>query len=76
VDVDCDTAAMVRQSGSGTVVPPGDGPALAQAVWDYFQDPFRREAAGHRGRWFFLEHFEKHIAIQSYLTLIEELLSG
>lgn len=72
VDLDCDTADLIRQAQCGRVVPAGDGQALAQAVWDYYQNPLERQSAGNQGRHFFLEHFERQAVLHKFLELIRE----
>src|SRR5207247_348189 len=44
-----DAADVVRNSGGGIVVDPGDGPALAEAIAALVADPARREDLGRSG---------------------------
>jgi len=75
VDLDCDTAELIRQAQCGRVTPAGDGQALAQAVLDYYQHPDERHADGHCGHKFFLANFEKEAILQQYASLIGQLAS-
>jgi colanic acid biosynthesis glycosyl transferase WcaI len=76
VDVDCDTAQMIREAGSGLVVAPGEGEALAQAVLHYFENPPQRAADGLNGRQYFLKNYEKKRVIRKYLDLLDDLMKS
>jgi len=75
VDMDCDTADMIREAGCGLVVPPGRGEAIAQAVRHYYEHPPQRAADGLSGRQYFLENYEKKRVIGKYLNLLEDLIN-
>ncbi len=74
VDVDCDIANIVRQSGCGLVVPPENGEKLAHAILQYYQNPEKGMIDGQKGRKYFLQQFEKNIVIKKYLDIINKLV--
>ncbi len=76
VDIDCDTAATVREAACGLVVPPSQGQKLAEAVLSFYRNPGRRESYGQAGRQHFLKHFERQLVIKKYLDLIDRLVRG
>ena len=41
---------LIERTGGGMLVPPGDAPALAEALADLLRDPDRREQLGRKGR--------------------------
>ncbi len=43
-------AEVIVDGVTGTIVPPGDEPALADAIVELFRDPVRRTRLGHNGR--------------------------
>jgi colanic acid biosynthesis glycosyl transferase WcaI len=73
VDVDCDTAEMIRRARCGLVVPPAQGQALAEAILQVYQHPEEGRAAGASGRDYFLKNLERRVVVDSYLHLLEEL---
>jgi glycosyltransferase involved in cell wall biosynthesis len=73
VDVECDTAEMIRQAKCGLVVPPADDKALAHAILYYYQNPKDRELAAQAGREYFMNNLERKKVIPGYLDLIEGL---
>ena len=54
-----ETARIVRESGGGVVVPPGDPRALADALLALHRDPERRARMGERGRRFVEENYSR-----------------
>lgn len=45
-----EVARVIRESGVGKVIPPGDGAALASAILEYRADPDSLQEEGERGR--------------------------
>lgn len=73
LDLDCDTADMIRKAQCGVVAPPGDGKALAHAVLDYYHNPQIRKQAGKKGRSYFLSKYEKDAVLKKYVDLIRDI---
>ena len=74
VDEYCDTAKMVKEANCGTVVPPGNGQSLAQAILYYYEHPSERISSGNQGLTYLLKNFDKKIIIEQYFTLIQTLI--
>ncbi len=74
VDAGCDTAEMLTEAGCGMVVPPGEGQGIAQAILHYWEHPEDREAAGQRGRAYFLNYLERKTVTKRYAELLIGLL--
>jgi len=62
---------VVEKAGAGIYVPPGDAPALADAIRNLAGDRERGKAMGERGRRLVEEQFDR-IALASRLSLIME----
>jgi colanic acid biosynthesis glycosyl transferase WcaI len=63
------TAAIVRASGCGRVVPVGDAAALAQAIRAYAAEPQQALQDGRRGREYVLAHGSRARATMTYAAL-------
>jgi colanic acid biosynthesis glycosyl transferase WcaI len=74
VDVDCDTAHMIKEAECGLVVSPGKGEAIAQAIRHYYESPHQRVADGLKGRQYFLKNYENKKVIGKYLNLLDDLM--
>ena len=73
VDLNCDTACMVRESGCGQVVPPAQRTELTKAILHYYRNPEDRQTAGEKGRQFFLANLDRHVVLKKYIDVIENL---
>lgn len=67
-------AAMIRDSGGGRVVPPGDPEALAEAMRTYLRDPGRADEDGRRGRAFVEAHYDRGRIAADFVALLEDLV--
>jgi hypothetical protein len=54
-----ETAAVIRNSGGGIVVPPNDAQAMADAVIQLYNDPGRRAEMGRMGRRYVEENYSR-----------------
>jgi len=63
-----DLAAVVRESGAGIVVNPGNPRALADAIRDAVKSP--DEAAAKRGREYVVQHVGRDMVIKQYSDLL------
>jgi colanic acid biosynthesis glycosyl transferase WcaI len=73
VDLDCDTACLVRGSGCGQVVPPAQGNDLAKAILHYYTHIEDRQNAGENGHQYFLASLDRHVVLKKYINVIENL---
>jgi glycosyltransferase involved in cell wall biosynthesis len=62
---------IVRESGAGVVVPPGDVPALASAIRRLAEDPEERRAMGARGRDAALTRFDRKAIGDAFIDYLE-----
>jgi colanic acid biosynthesis glycosyl transferase WcaI len=73
VDLDCDTAEVVRSAGCGTVVPPGDADALAGAVESLLADEGERQHMCRRARAAFEDRYGAEAALRRFAEVLEAL---
>jgi colanic acid biosynthesis glycosyl transferase WcaI len=73
VDLDCDTAEVIRSSGCGVAVRPGDADALASAIEELLGDEEARELMSQRARRFFEERYAADAVLGRYAEILEEL---
>jgi colanic acid biosynthesis glycosyl transferase WcaI len=76
VDLDCDTADVIRSSGCGVVVPPGDADALADALGALLADAEERARMCRRARLAFEERYGAEAALDRYAHVLETLGRG
>jgi glycosyltransferase involved in cell wall biosynthesis len=60
-------------SGTGTLVPPGDAPAIARALLDYGRSPQLREEHGRAARERAVAQFDIAGVAETYLAVIAEM---
>ena len=73
VEEDSPLAQVIRDSRSGSVVPPSDPDRLVQAIREYRIAPERVGKEGRQGRDFVHTNLSRRTAIQSYLDLFNHL---
>ncbi len=73
VDLDCDTADVIRTSACGIVVPPGDPAALAGALEALLADDDKRERMGRLARAAFEKQYGAEAALRRYADFLETL---
>ena len=69
------TAEVVAHGMTGTLVPPKDPPALAEAVAELLADPDLRQRYGEAGRRRYLEHFTSRRMAQDTRRVYEDVLA-
>ena len=69
-----DACEIIKASGGGICVAPGDAPALASAIRDLATDPARRRAMGAAGRAYVAAEFSRASATARYAKLLERLV--
>lgn len=74
VEADSPLAAAIRESGSGTVVPPGDAPGLARVLIEYRNAPDRVQAEGRRGRDYAEANLSRQAAVGRYVQVFSRLM--
>lgn len=65
-----ESARVLRESGGGIAVPPGDARAMADAILALYRDPQRRAEMGRQGR----EYVEQHYSRSAWAGRLEEVL--
>ena len=67
-----EAAELVERSQSGIVVPPEDPVALRQAVEKLAANPTLAEELGQRGRRYVVDHFDRRVIAERFITLLHE----
>jgi glycosyltransferase involved in cell wall biosynthesis len=73
---DSETAATVRQTGCGIVVPPGRPLQLAQAIRACHDGVYDLEDMGRRAREYAAAETDRSIAVGRYRVVLQEILDG
>lgn len=71
-----ETAQVVRATGCGVVVPPGDPLRLAEAIRAAHAGEFDLDEMGRRARAFAEQESDRRIAVDRYLQVLNEVRSG
>jgi glycosyltransferase involved in cell wall biosynthesis len=71
-----ETAAVVRETGCGLVVPPGDPLRLAEAIRACHDGRHDLEEMGRRARQYAEEATDRRIAVAKYRDVLEEIRAG
>lgn len=75
VDLQSETARLVRASGCGKVVPPGDAQSLAAAVRLLVEEPEHAGVLGRSGRAYLEANFGRTQVCSSYLSFLQRVAS-
>ncbi|SFU58548.1 glycosyltransferase [Pseudoduganella namucuonensis] len=70
-----DHAQLIQAGWTGTLVPPGEPPVLANAIADYDRIPGLARRHGHRGRHHVMAHHSLAAMAARYLALYDRLLA-
>ena len=62
---------MVRESGCGIAVPPGDDEALARAMEQVLREPQRFRAMGDSGRKFYEQNYTTQVFMEHLLNILQ-----
>jgi glycosyltransferase involved in cell wall biosynthesis len=65
---------IIREGRCGRIVKIGDGKALSGAIIEYYKNPQKCREEGMNGRKYFEENFDRKIATEKYIKVIEETL--
>jgi colanic acid biosynthesis glycosyl transferase WcaI len=68
-----ETAAVVRTTGCGVVVPPGDPFRLAEAIRACHDGRYDLEEMGRRARVYAEQETDRSIAVDRYRAVLEEV---
>jgi colanic acid biosynthesis glycosyl transferase WcaI len=71
-----ETAEVVRATGCGVVVPPGDSFRLAEAIRAFHDGAYDLEEMGRRARAYAENETDRKIAVSRYRSVLEEVRSG
>jgi len=74
VEADSPLAEAIRESRSGSVVPPSDPERLAEVILEYRNAPDRARLEGRQGRDYAETHLSRRTAIQSFLAMFDRLM--
>jgi colanic acid biosynthesis glycosyl transferase WcaI len=74
-EAESETAAVVRETGCGVVVPPARPELLARAIRRAYDGELDLEAMGQRGREYVAAEGDGEVAIGRYRTLLRELVA-
>lgn len=74
VEEESSLALVIRESRSGSVVPPGDPERLAQVILEYRSAPERSGIEGRLGREYVESHLSRRTAIQRYHQMFSRVL--
>jgi len=69
---ECEAGAILRESGAGIVVPPGDVPAAAEAIRTLCEDARLRKEMGRRAR----EYYERRLGLERSVSRIVAAVEG
>lgn len=69
-------ADLIRSTGAGLVVPPGDAPAAAAAIVSFLSDSDRLRRAGEAASALARERFDRDLLAAQWLELIERTAAG
>jgi glycosyltransferase involved in cell wall biosynthesis len=65
---------IIREGRCGRIVKIGDGKTLSGAIIEYYKNPQKCREEGMNGRKYFEENFDRKIATEKYIKVIEETL--
>lgn len=72
-DEDAEVARIARDYSVGFVIPPGSGPALADAIRSALKSPTELKAMGQRARRLASEHFDRRRVTRRFAEVLEEV---
>jgi glycosyltransferase involved in cell wall biosynthesis len=75
-DDETETARVVRETGSGVVVPPGRPELLAGAIRDAYDGRLDLAGMGARGRAWVVATADRRVAVDRYRELLREVVDG
>jgi colanic acid biosynthesis glycosyl transferase WcaI len=75
-DDESETAAVVRETGCGVVVPPGEPLRLAEAIRAFHGGAYDLEEMGRRARSYAESESDRTIAVDRYRAVLEEIRGG
>jgi colanic acid biosynthesis glycosyl transferase WcaI len=71
-----ETAAVVRKTGCGVVVPPGNPLSLAEAIRDFYDGLHDLDEMGRRARAYAETETDRSIAVSRYRDVLQEIRAG
>jgi colanic acid biosynthesis glycosyl transferase WcaI len=76
VDLDSETAMIIRDADAGCVVPPRSVEGIAEAILRLRADPALRRAQGENGRQYLRQHFSREATLSTYDRVIRQVANG
>ena len=67
---------IIRRGKCGEIIKIGDFKALSNAIINYYKNPQKCNEEGMNGRKYFEKNFERKIATEKYIRVIEEVLKS
>jgi len=71
---DSEINEIIREGRCGRIVKIGDGKALSGVVIEYYKNPQKCREEGMNGRKYFEKNFDRKIATEKYIEVIEDVL--
>jgi colanic acid biosynthesis glycosyl transferase WcaI len=75
VDLDSETASLIRAAGAGWVVSPGDGTSLREALCRARDDAAERRRRGELGRRYLEQHHGQASVLTAYSDLLRQVVT-
>ena len=73
---DSEITEIIKEGKCGSVIKIGNGGGLSEIIIEYYKNPQKCREEGMNGRKYFEENFDRKIATEKYIKVIEETLKS